>query len=137
MALGAYGSSKSSSSGSSSYLSGSHSGSDGSKHSGGMGSSSTPSSGSSCTCEFLIEVDLTADNQATLTVTNIGTCDLSVLSIFWDGGGSAGDTAAMMPVELPPGVFQEFTIEESYDIRGLTGSVSTTCYEAGFSIPES
>jgi hypothetical protein len=139
MALNSYGSSKSFSSGSSSFMS---SGSESSKGMGGGSMSSTSSSesssGSSCICEFLIEVELINNDEAVVSITNIGTCDLSIMGIYWDfNGTSAGSTGLLMPVLLTAGTFQDFTIIESYDIRGLSATVSTTCYEAVFTIPVS
>lgn len=128
MALGAYGSSKSSSSGSSSYLSG---GSSGGSRSGGGGSMSSGSSGSSCTCEFLIELTLEGPFDLVVSVTNTGTCPLDVLEVM------VGDThtSSALPATLAPGAFVDFVISTEYDLRGLTGFVTTTCYTAPFTAP--
>lgn len=121
MALGTYGSSKASSSGSSSFLSGS----------GSSGFSSGSSMGSSCACEFLIELTLETPFDLVVTVTNIGTCPLDVLDVF------VGDdhTSTALPATLAPGAFADYIISTTYDLRGLSGVVTTTCYSAPYTVP--
>ena len=137
-----YGSSKISSSGSSSFLSGSgssmfSSSSDdksvnyGSSSGSSMSSNSmASSSASSCVCEFLIELTLEGPNDLVVTVTNIGTCMLEVYNVL------VGDdtTISTVPKTLAPNEYFDFLISTSYNLSGLTGVVSTSCYNAPFTV---
>ena len=102
------------------------------------GSSSGPSDSSgsmssSCICEFLIELTLETPFDLVVSVTNIGTCPLDVLDVF------VGDdhTITPLPHTLAPDAFFDFIVSTDYDLRGLTGTVTTTCYSATFEVPVS
>jgi hypothetical protein len=132
-----YGSSKISSSGSSSFLSGSgssmfsSSSDDKSVDYGSSSGGSMPSSSaSSCVCEFLIELTLEGPSDLVVTVTNIGTCMLEVYDVL------VGDdtTISTVPKTLAPNEYFDFLISTSYNLSGLTGVVSTSCYNALFTV---
>jgi hypothetical protein len=88
------------------------------------------SSASSCVCEFLIELTLEGPNDLVVTVTNIGTCMLEVYNVL------VGDdtTISTVPKTLAPNEYFDFLISTSYNLSGLTGVVSTSCYNAPFTV---
>ena len=132
-----YGSSKVSSSGSSSFLSGS--GSSGRSGGGGGGSSSMSSmssmSSSSCSCNFILDVNLLNNDSFVFYITNLSECDLTITSVTY----ATGETVTIdnvLPTTVSSGGIRSIAASETFDVRGRTVYVGTDhCGVITFEVP--
>lgn len=123
--MSSFGSAKTSSG--SSYLSGG-------SGSGGSGGSSTSES---CNCSYAVFAGLGDIGMGVVVeITNTGACDITVSGIVWLATGlSVTIIVGTLPAIITPGQTAIFTGAESYDTRGLTGVVQTSCGNTEFTLP--